>query len=443
MEGSLIVELAFEIDHWIGSTIADPLEQTTLAALRITAGPDHIPITKVEDSLARSVRTHIHVAVYPLASWLLVNWWRLRWEPEQSLPQPSSDWLSAHSMAAIGGDYVWPAVQFSSDGELIQLRLQAETAADVSAIRYLQDVTVDIPAAHFERAVDRFLDLVEARIGACLPGEHELSELRKELREERTDPVLAQLCKLQALAGIDPGAASEEWLNAVNALVSRAGPVAGEEIVATIPLLKGGLSAAEQAIAAMRNSTALVSLEWAECQTAAAVVNEVPWQRGARLAVELRRQLGLAPGPIPRNTLEDLLKAKLPLPRTASWTGESGLRGGFRNGVTGGRTALLVTSQREDSQRFYLARMIGAALLASPEQHVLPVSDMHTALQKFERSFAQELLCPWTALDEFTDERGLDDDALADAAERFVVSERVIRSTLVNKKKLTRERLGA
>jgi len=441
MEGSLIVELAFEIDHWLGSSIADPLEQTTLAALRITAGPNHISITEVEDSLARSLRSHIHVAVYPLANWLLVNWWRLRWEPEpRSVPQPSSDWLNAHSMAAIGGDYVWPAVQFSSDGELIQLRLKAETAADVSAIRYLQDVNVEIPASHFERAVDRFLDLVEARISTCLPGEHTLSALRDELREERTDPAQAQWCKLQALAGIDPGAASVEWFDAVSELISRAGPVASEEIVATIPVLKGGLRAAEQAIAAMRSSTTLVSLKWATCQSDAVAVNEVPWQRGARLAAELRRQLGLAAGPISRKTMEDLLEAKLPLPRSP-WTGESGLRGGFRNGVTGGRTALLVTSPREDSQRFYLARMIGAALLASPEQHVLPVSDMNTALQKFERSFAQELLCPWTALDAFTDERGLDDDALADAAEQFFVSEQVIRSTLVNKKKLARDRL--
>lgn len=437
------MDLAFEIDHWIGSAIADPLERTTLAALRITAGPNRIPITEVEDTLARSVRPHIHVAVYPLANWLLVNWWRLRWEPEpRAVSQPSFDWLRAHSMAAIGGDYVWPAAQFSSDGELIQLRLQAETATDVSAIRYLQDVTVDIPAAHFERAVDRFLDQVEARIGSCLPGEYELSELRNELREERADPVQAQRCKLQALAGIDPGAASGEWFDAVNELVSRAGPVAGEEIVATIPALKGGISAAAHAISAMRSSTTHVSLEWAECLSATAAATEVPWQRGARLAAELRRQLGLAPGPIPRTTMEDLLKAKLPLPRS-SWNGESGLRGGFRNGVTGGRTALLVTSPREDNQRFYLARMIGAALLASPEQHVLPVSDMNTALQKFERSFAQELLCPWSALDAFTDERGLDDDALADAAERFVVSEQVIRSTLVNKKKLARDRLEA
>jgi hypothetical protein len=38
-------------------------------------------------------------------------------------------------MAAIGGDYAWPAAQFASDGEFIRLRVQAEIAPDVSAIR--------------------------------------------------------------------------------------------------------------------------------------------------------------------------------------------------------------------------------------------------------------------------------------------------------------------
>ena len=434
------MELSFEIDNWLGSSIADPRERATLAALRITAGPNHIPLTEVEDTLARTVRSTINVSVYPLVRWLLANWWRLRWEP-RSQEVPSPDWLAAHSLAAIGEGYSWPDLQLASDGEFVQLRLQAEMEPDVSAIRYLRDVTVDIPLLDFDRAVERLVDQVEARLGACLPSERELTELRQELREELADPQLAQLCKLQALAGVDPGAASEEWLDAACALVLQAGPTAGEEVLATVPSLKGGLEAAKATIAAMRSSPALVKLDWATLPLAAAKASasEVPWQRGARLAGELRQQLGLTAGPLARQTLEDLLEVKLPLARSAK-TGETVLRGGFRNGVTNGRTALLVTSHREDNQRFYLARLVGAALLASPEQHVLPVSDMDTALQKFERSFAQELLCPWSDLDAFTSEHGLDDGALADAAEHFMVSEWTIRSTLVNKKKLQRDR---
>jgi Zn-dependent peptidase ImmA (M78 family) len=80
-------------------------------------------------------------------------------------------------------------------------------------------------------------------------------------------------------------------------------------------------------------------------------------------------------------------------------------------------------------------------LLSPPEDHLLPVTGAATALQKFERAFAQELLCPWDALDAFTDEHGLGEERIADAAAHFEVSERTILSTLVNKKKLPRDRL--
>jgi Zn-dependent peptidase ImmA (M78 family) len=85
--------------------------------------------------------------------------------------------------------------------------------------------------------------------------------------------------------------------------------------------------------------------------------------------------------------------------------------------------------------------MIGAALVLPKDQHMVPVTEASTALQKVERAFAQEFLCPWAALDAFTNERGVDDDALSDAADHFCVSEFVIRSTLVNRGKVSRYRL--
>ena len=62
-------------------------------------------------------------------------------------------------------------------------------------------------------------------------------------------------------------------------------------------------------------------------------------------------------------------------------------------------------------------------------------------MQKFERGFAQELLCPWQELDEFTNNSGLDEEGITEAAEHFQVSRLVVLSTLVNKQKLPRTRL--
>ncbi len=430
-------EIAFEILDWLGGSVGDPPDRETLASLRIRAGPRGIPVTEVEDTIAQTVRRHINVSVHSLARWLVVNWWRLRWEPPRQ--SPTFDWLRSHSLAAIGGDYAWPALTIASDGEFIQLRLQAEPSPDVSAIRYLRDIALDVPATEFEQAVDEFLDQVEARLRLRAADERELMELREELRQERSDRSLSMTCKLEALSGFDPGSTSDDWRRAVETLATSAGAGATEEILAVVPTLPGGLTAAAEVISAMRSSVTTVKLEWATLRESQARVGEIPWECGTRMANELRIQIGLSPGPVTSDTLAQLLDVKLPLSKT--WTGPRQLRGGFRNGVTHGRTAVLVTSPLPENQRFYLARLVGAALRASDTQYVLPVSNAATALQKFERSFAQEFLCPWQDLDAFTDHVGTDDDGITDAAAHFAVSEKLVLTTLVNKGKLPRSRL--
>lgn len=189
----------------------------------------------------------------------------------------------------------------------------------------------------------------------------------------------------------------------------------------------------------MRASSTTIDLQWTEDRPVVTVAGELPWQRGMRVANELRNHLRIPTGPIDDETLQDLLKVQLPL--ASSWQGGRHLAGGFRNGITGGRTAILVTSRRKENQRCYLARLVASALAADAADHVLPVTDTNTALQKFERAFGQELLCPWQELDAFTDERGLDDEAVADAAEHFGVSQWLVQSALVNHGKLPRSRL--
>ena len=432
--------MKFDIVDWLAAPDLEPVERETLASLRITTGPTSVPITEVEDTIAQTVRQHINVSAYSLARWLMINWWRIRWEPARQHRSP--DWLTSHCLAAVGGDYAWPAVVLSSDGEFIQVHLQAESAPDVSAVRYLRSVALDLPATDFEAGVDEFFDKVEARLKLRIPSERELGELRHELRGEREDPDHAALCRLQARAGIDPGAASEGWLKGARALVAIAGDWAAEEILATTPSLLGGLRDVEVVVQAMKSSSTTVDLGWAEVEHATPQIGELPWERGSRLARQLRARLGFVSGPVATSHLESLLSAKLPLPK-ADWSGSRALRGGFRNGVTQGRTAVLVTSPRVDSQRFYLARLIGAAVAMSKQEHVLAVSDEVTALQKFERSFAQEFLCPWNDLDGFTEQAGTNEEGIADAAEHFGVSEWLIASTLVNRGKLPRSRLPA
>jgi hypothetical protein len=427
----------FEIATWLASSDRDVAARATLASLRILANPGCVPLTEVEDIIARTVRTHIHVAVAPLAVWLLANWWRLRWEPDARPAAPPLGWKLAHSMAAIGEGYAWPALEIASDGDFIQFRLTREDTPDACAVRYLRDVSIDVPAAEFEAAVDAFIEQVEGRLAEIAPGERTVAELRAELHEERADPALTEQCKLQALAGIDPGEAPEGWLEAAANLAALTGKAASEEVMAAAPRSEGTLKSVCETVEAIRTSTTTVNLAWVS-QDSSSCKGELPWERGARLAQGLRAQMGLGEGPLSNDQLGDLLDVKFPL----ASAGKRAFGGGFANGGGLTHTAVSVPSWRIDNQRFWLARLIGWVRAAPAGGHLLPVTDAATALQKLERSFAQEFLCPFAALDAFTDEHGIDDDGIAEAAEYFGVSQRLVLSTLVNKKKLHRERLS-
>ena len=197
--------------------------------------------------------------------------------------------------------------------------------------------------------------------------------------------------------------------------------------MSVVPELAGGMNAATQIIDAMKRSSTTVDLSAARedkdavaSPASGSSLPEVPWQRGARLAAEMRARHGLGTERVSNEVLGELLGTTLPLEGQPS---RVALGGGFRNGIAGGRTRIVFGSRRIESQRFYLARLLAAAHVLGADEHLVPVTAGDTALQKVERSFAQELLCPWSALDAYTDEHGLDDDDLEDAATHFQVSE--------------------
>ncbi len=426
--------ISFGIENWVGACDSDATT-VTLAALRIEAGSrrNQNCLTEVDDSIARTVRQQIYVPVLPLVHWLLINWWRLRWEPRRR----THDWRATHAMGSIGEGYAWPPIEFSSDGEFIHIHLSSERRRDVAGIRYLSSAAIEIPAIEFEEAVDRLVAQTRARLVACQKEIQNLDEMVAELTEERNDPTLSRANRLQSYAGIDPGDAQEGWLGQADELSRVTGPSSIYEVMAILPDLKNDLSVAGARIDYIRNSAHKIDLSWTGPAPPPAKRTELPWQKGVRLARNLRKRLGIDTPQFKTSELSNRLGVKLPIADTPS---TSLLAGGFR-GHKNARTSIVVPTPRLDHQRFSLARLIGCALLLPLQDRLLPVSGARTAIQKSERAFAQELLCPWRELDEFTDKYGVEEDGVAKAADYFEVAESVVLSTLVNRHKLSRDRL--
>jgi hypothetical protein len=428
--------LSIDVLDWLGG--ASDATDGTFGALSIVAGEQHTVLTDVHDSLAQTTRPTIRVPAIRVAEWLILHWWRLRWE---SRPQrPPLDWRRAHSMAALGEGIAWPPLEIASDGEFVQLTLTAEPQADVAGIRYLRDVSgLEIPAAEFERGVDAFLDVVANRISTIAPRYGDLAALRDELDAERRDEATARGCRWQARAGFDSGDAPGDWTTKLERVAHEAGSVATEEMLAALGSAADAPTL-ERIVASLKRSSTTVDLAGVSAIARSERGATKPWVRGAHAARTVRASLGLGRGPIGNDTLAQLLGVNLPI--SPESLANDAVAGGFRAHDLLGRTHVAIRGARLTSQRFSLGRLIGLAADLPAQEQVLPLSDATTAVQKFGRSFAQEFLCPWAELDAATDEDGTDADAIGVIADRYGVSEMLVTTTLVNRGKLDRSQLA-
>ena len=100
----------------------------------------------------------------------------------------------------------------------------------------------------------------------------------------------------------------------------------------------------------------------------------------------------------------------------------------------------LQTSQPID-RRFELARIVGDAVWTGDDAFGV-ISRAKTERQKFQRAFAQSLLCPFDGLLERIDPVDPSDEQIDAAAAHFNVRPSVVQTLLVNKGILPRETLA-
>lgn len=338
-------------------------------------------------------------------------------------------------MAALGGGFAWPPLEVTSDGEFVQLSVTVERARDAAAVRYLNDVTAEVPARDFETAVSSFLDTIEGRLGDATEAARELRELRSELTSERTDPELSRRCRWEARAGFEAGDSPEGWFEALDQLASDAGETSMEDML-SIGRDPMTVRAAVDALKAAPTTVRLGGIP----RVAPPADDERPWARGVAAAKIVRDSLGLTSGPLDNATLSDLLSCQIPVEKDVSTTN---ILGAYRPNDPSSRAHVVVGSARPTTQRFYFARLLGMAGLLGPDEQVIPITAASTAPQKLNRAFAQELLCPWADLDAFTRVNGTGHSAVAEFAETYDVAEMVVVTTLVNRGRIDRSRLFA
>jgi hypothetical protein len=145
--------------EWIDQPLAaDPLERHTWARIAISAGGRSV--TRLWDRDAQAERTSLYLPAFPLARWLVANWWTLLYEPaplganESFLSSDGDwtaqqrDWLDRHCLRAADSGLMLPHACWFSDGRSIII---AWSADDEEAYPHLPGYFVESGRVSLER----------------------------------------------------------------------------------------------------------------------------------------------------------------------------------------------------------------------------------------------------------------------------------------------------
>lgn len=374
--------------------------------------------------------TQIIVDPLPLAEWFAANWWRLRWEPEKEglNTQQQLDWDLSHTLASAAGGFIWPDLTFTSDDLAIHC-LAHKISAECSAIQFTRSFSEWVQTSVFEAGVDAFIH----QQAQAYPDSN-LARLWQALLEERQNEEATQWRKLEAKAGFDPDEASDQLIKGLQSYYDVFGQSSVEELSCDAQQ-SGLLERVAELNAVLKQTTEIINPELAGIVEPDDQLNEpslAPWKRAAEKAAKLRNKLGLQAGKqLQDQVLLDYLGLKKDFMQshTVKDLPSSGLK------ISPNQSRVLLRSGRSTTQRFALTRLLGDLIYthASESSHLLSLTASKTSRQKFQRAFAQELLCPYQGLIEFMDTSNPTEEKLEAAATHFNVSPLAVQYTLENK----------
>lgn len=117
MIGKLKIEFAWvDPERAAGQELA-----ATWATLKLQVSAETEParcFTEIVDKRTTSVRDHVFVPLYPLAEWIVANWWHILYEPEgERFGRADLRFQQRHNILHAGDGYFFPSVLFLAGGD--------------------------------------------------------------------------------------------------------------------------------------------------------------------------------------------------------------------------------------------------------------------------------------------------------------------------------------
>ena len=393
--------------EWLDQPLAsDPLERRTWARLHIAAAGR--AVTRLWDHASEAERTSIFVPAYPVARWLLENWWALLHEPSPteavssavSLLRTQGGWVRRHCLRSAESGILLPRAFLYADGRGTTVEWTADEPGAYPHMPgyFVGADRVHMPVAETQRTILDFAENVARRLdGLSDPRAAAFKEYLGAI--SRADEDERAFCRAAGRLGLDPYSLSE-WDESVLSLIEHG---LGED--PDRPLAVDFLEASDPTTAAriwtwVADTERTYDLRGSPRGPREDVSTEGhPAHAGYRLAEQVRQGLGLRSD----SPLDDVSQASEGLSIEPLQFVEQNHLTGFEVraavGWRGGREPVIVgpRPRREEGLRFLQARALYHAAFAAANGARL-ITTAHTWDQQASRAFAAELLAPQEAL---------------------------------------------
>jgi hypothetical protein len=425
------IDCEFEQGH---STVAE--HRATWARVEIWVNDRCV--SRFQDKYNDELRSGILRPVYPVAEWLLVNWWALSHEFYH--PNRRGYWRR-HNLRAAEEGFALPNIEFFSQGELTEVRWTPHHE-DLQKVEFFDQGSVRLPRedvqAEFARLIERVVQQLRKRklTGTFVETEFEaLNQLHSDERE---------FCRAAGAFGLDPFQIDFSEAEAIEHATSEIPAALHDELfaVAELQRLQEMIGWVHQATNdCQQHCFATERLRPMARGKSQPERKKSPWQLGYERARELIQEFRLTEKlPVRLDLLADDLDD---FAKTSQNQGFSvRLRWIDLLGDASDATELQLstTKRRPDSRRITVARALGDFLTldrrelfvitASPSS---AASEAATARQQFNRAFAAELLAPAEALQRrVSADDVLSEEEIGELADDFQVSQIVILRQLEN-----------
>ena len=210
--------LSIECDWLDQPAAADPVERRTSAGLRIRVAGRFA--SRLWDRETASERQTLYIPAFPLAQWLIANWWSVLFEPNvaddvppsgANASDPQRDWLTRHCLRAADAGLMLPRLCLFGSGRGVCAQWTADEPDAYPNMpgSFVSADWIHLDAAEAEHGLREFVTEVLSQVADM--SDPRVARARSNWEAiSRAEPGERFFCRAAGMMGLDPYA-SEDW----------------------------------------------------------------------------------------------------------------------------------------------------------------------------------------------------------------------------------------